>query len=126
MKKPQRDLPERKLNKPKYFLYKDECPSLYTAKVRYTYRDYVTWDGHWELIDGIPYIDRGCDPDEGDNIAMVYPANILAGQTFLSVWSLGLNENFKILWKRRRDGIPIKVRKVRLYASAGFCIITSW
>ena len=78
----QRELPERKLTKPKYFLYKDECPSLYTAKVRYTYQDYVTWDGHWELIDGIPYINRGGNPDDGDDIAMVCPANMLAGQTF--------------------------------------------
>ncbi|EID44912.1 Uma2 family endonuclease [Parageobacillus thermoglucosidasius] len=25
------------------------------AKKRYTYKDYIEWDGRWELIDGIPY-----------------------------------------------------------------------
>ena len=85
MKNTERELPERKLSRPKYFLYKDECPSLYTAKVRYTYRDFVTWDGCWELIDGIPYIDRGSDPDDGDNNAMGYPASILAGQAFFRI-----------------------------------------
>ena len=60
------ELPERKLTKPKYFLYSDECSSLYTAKEYYTYRDYVTWDGSWELIDGIPYINRGREPDDDD------------------------------------------------------------
>ena len=78
----QRELPERKLCKPKYFLYKDECPSLYTAKVRYTYQDFITWDGSWELIDGIPYIDRGCcGPDGIEN--MICSPNLLAGQVFV-------------------------------------------
>jgi len=66
MKNTQQELPERMLSKPKYFLYSDECSSLYMAEERYTYQDYLTWDGRWELIDGIPYINRGQTPDEGD------------------------------------------------------------
>jgi len=65
MKNTQQELPERMLSKPKYFLYNDECSSLYTAEERYTYQDYLTWDGRWRLIDGIPYTNRGQTPDDG-------------------------------------------------------------
>ena len=30
-------------------------PSAYKLLPHYTYEDYCRWEGHWELVDGIPY-----------------------------------------------------------------------